>query len=535
MQPYRRNSMRAARPVARAIAQRAPSLPRLLHFTFAGLLSLMLTSLLAACAVGPSTHLSTLAQPSVVSRDGSASVAARSIIDSLNTARLAAPVATASSTTRMTTVANAAMPTPARLVVDPARDLAWLDVLRDPQLVALVKEAVGNNLDLRVAQSRVREYRAQLGVANSGFLPSLAANGSWSNNKSAFGPNTIQYKAVRATADLSWELDFWGRLRRQSEAAHFDLAERQEDARATTLTLVSEIATAYLQIRELDENVRIAGQTLESRRTTLDLAQRRFRQGVSSELDVRQFEADLADPAVRVADLSLQRTKLENQLSLLLGRAPGAIPAGRPLAEVVQAVSVPDSLPGSLVMHRPDVLSAQRALQASVARVGAAAANRLPTITLGGQYGTQRPDFTNVFAKSGEIYQLQAGISIPLFNSVKLSYDQRAAEARSEQAKSTYEQTVLTALRESNDAMAGVRLNRDQLAAQTAQVQALARAFDLAQERYENGVSSYLDVLDAQRALFSARLSQVQVERQYLVSTVDLYKALGGGWDAAAR
>jgi outer membrane protein TolC len=195
-------------------------------------------------------------------------------------------------------------------------------------------------------------------------------------------------------------------------------------------------------------------------------------------------------------------------------------------------MSVPDTLPGTLVMHRPDVLSAQRSLQASIARVGAAAANRLPTITLGGQYGGQQPDFNNLFAKSGEVYQLQAGISIPLTSGVRLANEQRAAEARSEQARAQYDQTVLTALRESHDAMAGVRLNRDQLAAQSVQVQALARAFDLAQERYENGVSSYLD---AQRRLFTARLSLVQVERQYLVSAVDLYKALGGGWNAATR
>ncbi len=495
----------------------------------------LLTVLLAACAVGPSTQVRTAPQPSVVPRENREAVTARALIDSLDTAHASATGTAAVRTTSATSVAIPAIPEPVRLVVDSTRDLAWLDVLRDSQLVSLVKEAVSNNLDLRAAQSRVREYRAQLGVANAAFLPSVTANGSWSNNKVAFGPNTVQYKAARATADLSWELDFWGRLRRQSEAAHFDLSQRQEDARATTLTLVSDIAAAYLQLRELDESLKIAAQTLVSRRTTLDLAQRRFRQGVSSELDVRQFEADLADPAVQVADLTLQRTKAENQLSQLLGRAPGAIPAGRPLAEVVQAMSVPDTLPGTLVMHRPDVLSAQRSLQASIARVGAAAANRLPTITLGGQYGGQQPDFNNLFAKSGEVYQLQAGISIPLTSGVRLANEQRAAEARSEQARAQYDQTVLTALRESHDAMAGVRLNRDQLAAQSVQVQALARAFDLAQERYENGVSSYLDVLDAQRRLFTARLSLVQVERQYLVSAVDLYKALGGGWNAATR
>ncbi|MBC7781257.1 MAG: efflux transporter outer membrane subunit [Proteobacteria bacterium] len=412
------------------------------------------------------------------------------------------------------------------------RDIAWLDLLRDTQLVALVREAMSNNLDLREAQSRVREYRAQLGAARVSQLPTISTTGTTSHNKVAFGPTVVGYDAVRVTGDLSWELDFWGKARKQVDAAAYDLAARDAEVRSTMLSLVGDIATAYLRLRELDESVHISDQTLMSRRSTLDLARRRFQQGVTSELDVFQFEADLAESAARVADFTRQRTEVENQLSQLLGRAPGSIPRGRALDDVVQALIVPDSLPGELIARRPDVVAAQRALQASLSRVGVAAASRLPTISVTGQYGTQRPDFSRLFARQNELYTTQLGVTIPLFPFIALRDQQRAASARAEQAQARYRQKVLAGLRESNDALAGVHLHRDQLAAQRTQMRALERAFTLADQRYRSGVSSYLEVLDAQRRLFTAQLSFVQAERQYLVATVDLYKALGGGWDA---
>ena len=486
-------------------------------------------AVLGACAVGPSTRVASMVVTPVVARAAEGvGPAARALLDSLDAARRADPVPPA-------TAAARPIAFPTRLAVDTARDLAWLDVLRDPQLVALVNDAVANNLDLREAQGRVREYRALLGAARGAFFPAIGASAGGSRNQAAFGPTVVGYDAVRVTGDLAWELDFWGRLRRQSEAARFDLGARQEDVRATALTLVGDVAAAYLELRELDKSVRIADRALGSRRTTLDLARRRFRQGVTSELDVRQFEAELADPAARVADFARQRTRVENRLSQLLGRAPGAITRGRPLTEVAHGVTVPDSLPGALIARRPDVLAAERGLQASVARVGVALASRLPAISLGGQYGTQRPDFSRLFARPGEVYTMQVGVSVPLFTGRRLESEQHAAEARVDQARSRYEQTVLTALRESSDALAGVRLGRDQLTAQATQVRALERAFALAEQRYAGGVSSYFEALDAQRRLFGAQLALVQVERQYLVATVDLYRALGGGGDATPR
>jgi outer membrane protein, multidrug efflux system len=495
---------------------------------------------LAACVVGPSTRVTPVVLPASARTDSATAPAARTFLDSLAAARASGAepsggvVSRPDSARRADTTARA-LPAPVPLELDSARDLAWLEVLRDSQLVALVRTAVASNRDLRVAQARVREFRAQLGAARAGLFPQLSANGAASKNKSAFGPSVFQFNAVRATADVSWELDFWGRQRREAEAARFDLRATQEDARATALMLVSDVATAYLELREIDAELRIAEQTLASRRATLDLAQRRFAQGVISELDVRQFEADLADPAARVADFARQRLQQENGLALLLGQPPGAIPRGRSLEEVVRGVSVPDTIPGDLIARRPDVLGAQRGLQAATARIGVAVGNRLPAITVGGLYGTQRPDFSDLLGRSGEVYTAQVGVSVPLFTGGRLLNEERAARARAEQARARYEQTVLSALREASDALAGVRLTRDQLVAQATQAQALQRAFTLAEERYRSGVSSYVEVLDAQRGLFNAQLALVQVQRQYLVSTVDLFRALGGSWPRAAR
>ena len=235
------------------------------------------------------------------------------------------------------------------------------------------------------------------------------------------------------------------------------------------------------------------------------------------------------------AQFALQRRQQENALSLLLGEPPGEIPRGRPLQEVIQSVTVPDSLPGALIARRPDVMRAQRELQASLARIGVAVANRLPTITVAGEYGAQRPQFNKLLSGQGDIYTVQAGLSFPLFTGGRLLNEQRAARARADESKAQYQQTVLVALSESADALAGVRLGRDQLVAQQTQARALAIAAGIAERRYASGVSSYLEVLTAEQSLFNAQLNLVQVEQQYLAATVQLYKALGGNWGSAGR
>jgi len=410
-------------------------------------------------------------------------------------------------------------------------DVAWLNLLQDTVLVQLVRRALEQNRDIQIAMARVREARALAGAAKGQLYPQLYADASVSKNQVVFGTFGAQrYNAWIVQANLQWELDFWGGIRRSVEAANFDAAAVQEGENAVRLTLVADVATAYVELRELDDDLAISLTTLESRRETLRIARRRYEQGLISELDVRQFEAEVAGPAAAVAFYTRAISQKENQLRVLLGEGPGEIPRGLELVDVVRGLSVPDSLPASLVAQRPDVKRADREAAASNARIGVAIANRLPQFLVTGSYGTQAPTTSTMYNTATETYLLQGGISMPLFTGGRLVNEQRAAEARADQFRSAYEQTVLVALSEVSDALVGVRTSRDQAAALDLQVAALERAQTLATLRYQSGLSSYLDLLDAQRALYTAQLAQAQTRRLRLVSAVQLYKALGGSW-----
>jgi outer membrane protein, multidrug efflux system len=417
------------------------------------------------------------------------------------------------------------------VALDVEAGAAWLDLLQDSVLVGLVNEGVAANRDVRIAQARLHEFRAQVGVAKAGYLPELSANAGFARQQTVFGTlGTFGFDAWRATADLAWELDFWGRVRGSVRGANLDVAAEREEQRATVLALVSDIATAYLELRELDAGLAIAERTLATRRQTLALAQRRLAEGVISELDVRQFEAEVASPASRVAEFTRLIAEREHQLSQLLGRVPGPIARGRPLAEVAKAVTVPDEVSAERVAARPDVQRAIHEVNAASARAGVARTARLPRVLLSGQYGKQALEASEMFKSSTEIYTIQGGISIPLFTGGRIRNEIAAADARVEQAELRYERAALTAMREVSDALVGVRTARDQVAAQEMQTRALQRAYALAERRYEAGVSSYLELLDAQRGLFNAELGLVQAEQGYLVGAVRLVKALGGRW-----
>jgi multidrug efflux system outer membrane protein len=419
---------------------------------------------------------------------------------------------------------------PRALPPESLADLAWLDVLQDTTLVNLVRQALRDNHDLALERARIREFRAATGVARSALFPSLTLNGSASRNKVAFGTLAIPaYTAYRATADVSWELNFFG-LGPGITAANADLAAQEANERAAALALVSEVATGYLQLLELDQERLTAEQTLASRQTTLDLARQRFDRGLISELDVRQFEAQVAVPAVRLAQIEQAQAEQEHALDVLLGEGPAAIPRGASLARAARAVAVPDSVSVALIERRPDVEAAERAYRAAAARVGVAVAARLPSLSITGSYGGQSATLGQLTDSTSRVYQIMAGIKIPLFAGGRLASEQHAAQARAEEARAAYEQTVLTALEEAGDALTAVRAARDQLAAQETQATALRRALDLATLRYQRGVANYLEVLDAQRSLFDAQLAESQAELQELVAAVRLYKALGGSW-----
>lgn len=409
--------------------------------------------------------------------------------------------------------------------------MAWMDIIHDSALVQLVAMALSQNRDLRVALARIDEFRADVRVARAPQLPSLTLNASEGSNQVALGsfPPT-SYRAARTTADLAWELDFWGRIRRSVEAARADLGATEAAQRATALSLVSDVATGYLRLLELDQERTIAERTLSSRKATLEVARQRYASGLTSELDVRQFEAQVAAPAVTLAQSQRALAETEHDLNVLVGEAPEPIRRGLSLSDAVAALVVPDSIPATLLARRPDVVQAEREYAAAVARIGVADAARLPTFSIIGSYGGQTASPQNVFESQSRVYQALIGLSFPVFDNGRLAGVSAAAKARAEQARAAYEGVALNAMREAGDALAAVRTTRDEALAQATQANALRQALELATVRYEAGLSTYLDLLDAQRSLFGAELAVSQAQLGELDAAVQLYKALGGSW-----
>ena len=478
---------------------------------------------LAACTIGPRYAPGAPAPAGAHVRVAARSDSTRAFFDSLAAAR------------RSEGAANSTVPAPTErtLAYDALAGVAWLEIVRDTTLVRLVETALRQNRTLQAAAARINEYRALVGIAKAPLFPSLSVNASESSNQIAVGAfPPVAFHATRATADMAWELDFWGRIRNGVKAARADLAGQDAAERAAVLSLVSDVASGYLLLLELDEEQAIAERTLAVRQQTLGLARQRFQQGVISELDVRQFEAQVAAPAVTLAQAWRLRSQTEHGLNVLLGEAPTSIARGGSLVSAVQSLVVPDSLPATLLARRPDVQQAERAYAAANARIGVVQASVLPTFMITGSYGSQTSKPGDLFAPNTRVYALAAGVSVPIFAGGRQAGEEAAARARAEQARAQYELSALSALRDANDALVGVRSARDQSVAQGTQVVALRSAVMLAQARYEGGIASYVEVLDAQRSLFAAELALSQSQLQQLTAAVQLYKALGGSWVA---
>jgi multidrug efflux system outer membrane protein len=412
-------------------------------------------------------------------------------------------------------------------------NLPWWDLLKDEQLQGLMHIALAENKDLQRAVATIEEFQARALIAKTDFLPVATASGA----APSFGRKTIFLFPGFASpfnyylqGNLSWELDIWGRIRRSTEAARADLLSKEENRRAVVLQLVSGVAESYFNLLQFDAQLDIARRTLQSWEESVRIAQARLRQGMTSKLDADQFEAERANAAARTAELERQMVQAENQLSVLLGRKPFAIPRGKPLADQVMPPEVPAGLPSELLERRPDILQAELQLAAVTARIGVAKAERFPKISLTGLLGVAHPQLSQLITDPSSFATAGAGITGPLLNSQILGFQQEAVEAQAKQAVAQYEQTVLEAFREVEDALIAVKTAREQNEAQQAQVHALQSALRLAELRYKGGLANYLDVLVARRNLFEAELAMTGSRRLQLVSVVQLYKALGGGW-----
>jgi multidrug efflux system outer membrane protein len=409
----------------------------------------------------------------------------------------------------------------------------WWELYKDEELQKLIRISLEGNKDLKRAVATVEEYQARALVAKTDFAPQMNGTvnapvfGSTRNFSAPGFPNPFNYYVQ---GNLAWELDVWGRIRRSNEAALGDLLAREENRRALIQQIVGGVAQAYFDLRQFDMQLEIAKSTLQAWEESVRIARARLREGIINKLDVDQFEAERENAAARIAELKRQKVQKENELSVLLGRNPGQISRGQSLTEQLMPPVVPAGLPSELLQRRPDVVQAEQQLAAATARIGMAKADRFPKLSLTGLLGFASPQLTKLGGSDTFFGVTGPSLAGPLFNAQILGFQQEAAEAQARQAIAQYEQTILVAFREVEDALVGVSTAREQAAAQERQVNALRSALHLANLRYKGGLANYLDVLIAQRSLFDAELSLIATRRLHLVSVVQLYKALGGGW-----
>ncbi len=417
--------------------------------------------------------------------------------------------------------------------VESLANVPWWELYRDEELQRLIRIALEENKDLKRTAATVDEFAARVLVAKTDFAPLMNAT----INAPAFGntknvafpgfPNAFNYYIQ---GNLAWELDFWGRIRRSNEAALGDLLAREENRRAIILQIVGGVAQGYFELRQFDLQLEIATRTLKAWDESLKLAKARFRVGYINQLDVEQFAAERENAAARIAELKRQMVQKENEISVLLGRNPARITRGRALTEQVMPPLVPAGLPSELLQRRPDVIQAEQQLAAATARIGQAKADRFPKISITAILGVSSPQLSKLVSNETFFGVVGPGVAAPLFNAQVLGFQQKASEALAQQAVAQYEQTILIAFREVEDALVAVTTAVEQVTAQEKQVKALQSALHLANLRYTGGIANYLDVLIAQRNLFDAELSLASTRRLHLVSVVQLYKALGGGW-----
>jgi multidrug efflux system outer membrane protein len=422
-------------------------------------------------------------------------------------------------------------------------DAPWWDVFSDDALQALIRDAIAHNFDLRVAVARVQEARALSGVARSFLYPEVNLNAGYTSNQASRnsqppgaakdGDRTFNNTSVDAS--MSWELDLFGRLRRNNEAAFARYLSTEEGRRAVLVTLVSDVASSYFLLRELDLQLEIARRTLTLNDQTVVYYQQRLGGGVSNRLELDQAQANRSLTAASIPEIERQIVTLENAISVLAGRPPAAIARGRTLEEQHVPPSIPVGVPAALLERRPDVVEAERLLIAANADIGSAKALFYPTISLTGAVGTVSGDLADFLKGDSIIWSVGAGLFQPLFNAGRIRRNYEAAQARFDQAMAQYQQAAINAYREVADALVSIEKFAQVRVEQEAGVVALRDAVQLSRARYDTGLSTYLEILIADQQLFQQELQLAQTRGDQLRSISQLYRALGGGWQPEQR
>ena len=415
---------------------------------------------------------------------------------------------------------------------------AWWEQFNDPVLNDLIETALKENRDVRIAAARVEQFAANLKITRSEFSPQIGYDISAQRDQAPLAGLPVGTDQVtdtyQATINVGWELDVWGRIRRASEAARAELLAAEEGRRTVILTLVSSVATSYVSLRSLDQQLEIAKETVNIRRESVELFEKQFKGGIVAELTLAQARSEYEQAVAAVPVLERQISQLENALSVLLGRNPGPIPRGLSLAEL-EFPGIPAALPSDLLERRPDIRQAEQSLIAANARIGVARAQYFPRISLTGLAGFVSGDLDALFSNETEIWNVGADVSGAIFTGGQISGGVEQAEAIQKQALQNYLQSIQVGFREVNDALVETQKTREEQDAQGRRVAALESYARLARLRFDNGYSSYIEVLDAQRSLFSAQLSYVQSQGGVYVGLINTYKALGGGWVTKAE
>jgi multidrug efflux system outer membrane protein len=422
-------------------------------------------------------------------------------------------------------------------------DVKWWNTFNDPQLQQFIHEALTNSYDIKIAAARVLQAEASLRVTRSQFFPTVNAGADWVTARtSEKGPAEVPpgVNPQREFGDVfasmpSYEIDLWGRIRRANEASRALLLATEEAQRTVRQTLVSQVATSYLELLELDLELQIAYRTYGSRTNSLDLIKSREEGGVAGMQDVYQARILVFTADAAIVDILRRIEQKENELSILLGRNPGKIERSTSLGQQEVRADVPAGLPSTLLDRRPDIRNAESQLVAANANIGQAKAAFYPQITLTGFYGYQTIALSDLFTSAARAWQFGPAVTVPLFTGGRLKGNLKLAEARFQEFVALYQQTVQGAFREVSDSLIGYQRTREFREKQEERTQANRDATDLANFRYEGGVTSYLEVLYNEQELFNAELGLAQAQRNELLSVVQLYRALGGGWEEPIR
>jgi len=420
-------------------------------------------------------------------------------------------------------------------------DVDWWRFFEDERLVELIRTALSENYDLRIAVARIIDARAQFVSARSFLFPTIGAGATASytrfiGSSGQFDPqlNTLSNLFEgQGGFDLNYEIDFWGRIRRTAESARGQLFASEWARQTVVSTLVSDVARTYFELRALDEQLEISQQTLASRAGSLRLVQLRQQGGVASLLDVRQAEVLVENAAETIPILQRQIEQKENEISIILGRNPAPVERGRPLEQQIALPPVPPGLTSPLLERRPDIRQVEQDLVSANAQIGSAKALFFPQVTLTGFGGVGGNVFNNAAFGPFGILGISPSVTVPLFTAGRVQAGVDSAEARTQVAVFRYQQTIQQAFREVADSLVGYEKNRQFRIQKEYLVVTLRDAVRLARLRYQGGVSSYLEVLDTETRLFDAELTRVLASLNERVAVVQLYKALGGGWQSA--